>query len=156
GRGSADIRLVAALSEEWYLLAYQRALIKAPPNCGPRLGWAEIHSGGPRSDWAEIQSGGLRSGWAEIQIGGPRSDWAEIQIGGPRFSPVGRDPGGPRFSPVGRDPRGPWAEIRLGGISSKKFWRSYREPWRTAARWFLRVFCVEPLAAVQVSIQVSI
>jgi hypothetical protein len=28
GRGSADIRLMAALSEEWYLLAYQRALIK--------------------------------------------------------------------------------------------------------------------------------
>jgi hypothetical protein len=28
GRDSADIRLVAALSEEWYLLAYQRALIK--------------------------------------------------------------------------------------------------------------------------------
>jgi hypothetical protein len=28
GRDSADIRLVAALSEEWYLLAYQRAHIK--------------------------------------------------------------------------------------------------------------------------------
>jgi hypothetical protein len=28
GLDSADIRLVAALSEEWYLLAYQRALIK--------------------------------------------------------------------------------------------------------------------------------
>ncbi len=28
GRDSADIHLVAALSEEWYLSAYQRALIK--------------------------------------------------------------------------------------------------------------------------------
>ncbi|KAK4021740.1 hypothetical protein OUZ56_003649 [Daphnia magna] len=76
GRDSADIRLVAALSEEWYLSAYQRALIKvrtarAPPR-------AEIRLGRDSDRWAEIRVGRDSVRWAEIRLGRDSVRWAEI------------------------------------------------------------------------------
>ncbi|EFX84755.1 hypothetical protein DAPPUDRAFT_238577 [Daphnia pulex] len=41
GRDSADIRLVAALSEEWYLLVPEGAY-KGPDGLGSTQRWAEI------------------------------------------------------------------------------------------------------------------
>ncbi|KAK4003516.1 hypothetical protein OUZ56_005275 [Daphnia magna] len=76
GRDSADIRLVAALSEEWYLSAYQRALIKvrtarAPPR-------AEIRLGRDSDRWAEIRVGRDSVRWAEIRLGRDSVRWAKI------------------------------------------------------------------------------
>jgi hypothetical protein len=95
----AIIRLVGGLRKEWYLLPYQRPLLK---DCTALL---RLHPGGPKSRWYEIQVGRNPSGptfrWAQIKMGqnpgGRKSRWAEIQ--------VGRNSGWPKSE---------WAEIRVG------------------------------------------